>query len=135
MSFSYEYSYGSQISAFSVILTLALGIYSAVVMWKVFEKAGEKGWKAIIPVYNAVVLCKIMDINPWILLLALGAVIPILGIVFAIVLLVYMFKGYKNLSESFGKEPSFAWGLLFLNIIFLSILAFGDCEYKKLKKQ
>ena len=45
--------------AFGTILlfSLAFWVVSVVALWKVFEKAGEKGWKALIPVYNFWVLC------------------------------------------------------------------------------
>lgn len=33
-------------------------------LWKIFEKAGEKGWKAIIPVYNYYIWLKIIK-RPW----------------------------------------------------------------------
>lgn len=33
-------------------------------LWKLFEKAGEQGWKAVIPFYNIVVLLKIIK-RPW----------------------------------------------------------------------
>jgi signal peptidase I len=33
-------------------------------LWKIFEKAGEKGWKALIPVYNYYVWVKILK-RPW----------------------------------------------------------------------
>ena len=34
------------------------------------------------------------------------------------------------LSKSFGKDEGFTVGLVFLNIIFLPILAFGDAQYQ-----
>lgn len=33
-------------------------------LWKIFEKAGEKGWKALIPVYNYYIWLKIVK-RPW----------------------------------------------------------------------
>ncbi len=33
-------------------------------LWKIFEKAGEKGWKALIPVYNYYIWLKILR-RPW----------------------------------------------------------------------
>ena len=34
------------------ILVIGWYILQAVAYWKIFEKAGEPGWKAIIPFYN-----------------------------------------------------------------------------------
>ena len=36
--------------------------------WKMFKKAGESGWKAIIPIYNIYTQCKIIGVSPWWLL-------------------------------------------------------------------
>ncbi|MBR1762543.1 MAG: hypothetical protein IJ731_04170, partial [Eubacterium sp.] len=43
------------------ITTLVIAILSIIALWKIFEKAGEAGWKAIIPFYNAYTLVKIVD--------------------------------------------------------------------------
>lgn len=34
------------------LIALAFGIVTLIAHWKLFEKAGEPGWKAIIPYYN-----------------------------------------------------------------------------------
>lgn len=41
------------------IVSLIIGIIGIVCMWVLFQKAGEKGWKAIIPFYNAYVAYKL----------------------------------------------------------------------------
>ena len=33
-------------------------------LYKIFEKAGEKGWKALIPIYNFVVWLRLIK-KPW----------------------------------------------------------------------
>ncbi|MBR0403236.1 hypothetical protein IJI55_01660 [Candidatus Saccharibacteria bacterium] len=33
--------------------------------WKMFEKAGEKGWKALIPIYDYYIAYKIAGMFPW----------------------------------------------------------------------
>ena len=45
-----------------VILTIGLvwTIIQIIAWWKIFTKAGEKGWKSIIPIYNQVILYKIL---------------------------------------------------------------------------
>lgn len=37
---------------FLILLVLAVGIYYLVTQWKLYEKAGEAGWAAIIPLYR-----------------------------------------------------------------------------------
>ena len=41
------------------ITTLIIGVIALVSMWVLFVKAGEKGWKAIIPVYNSYIAYKL----------------------------------------------------------------------------
>jgi len=46
------------------IAPLAVTIVIFAGFWKTFEKAGEPGWAAIIPIYNFYILTKISD-NAW----------------------------------------------------------------------
>lgn len=45
----------------SSLISLAVTIFTFVCLWKIFEKAHEPGWKALIPVYNAYILAKIAN--------------------------------------------------------------------------
>ena len=36
----------------SVIIELVIAVYIIFITWRVFEKAGRKGWESIIPFYN-----------------------------------------------------------------------------------
>lgn len=101
------------------LISLAICVLTIVAMWKIFSKAGQAGWKSIIPIYNVYTLCKIADGNGWKFLLLL---IPIVNIVYAIMLVF-------RLAKSFGKGVGFGFGLLFLSTIFTLILAFGSASY------
>ena len=103
-------------SAFFSIISLAIAAVSIIAMWKMFVKAGEEGWAAIIPFYNSYVLYKISWGNGWYFLLTL---IPIAGFVFSIIMTV-------KLAKAFGKGGGFACGLIFLGPIFQCILGFSD---------
>ena len=98
------------------VLLLVLLIAS---MWKIFTKAGQPGWASIVPIYNIVVLLKIVGKPLWWIILLL---IPIVNIVVAIIVT-------HQLSKSFGKGVGFTIGLIFLGIIFYPVLAFSDAEY------
>ena len=50
---------------FALSVGLACAVIAIIAWWKLFEKAGEKGWKAIIPVYNTYILFKICGIKNW----------------------------------------------------------------------
>ena len=49
------------------VLTATLVVYVLLViaLWRIFTKAGEKGWKSLIPVYNMVVAYRIVGMSPW----------------------------------------------------------------------
>lgn len=112
-------------SAVTWIISVVLAIFAVICLWKVFEKAGKPGWASIIPIYNAVVTLQIVGMSPWLLLLML---IPFANIIIAFVLNILV---YVKLAGKFGKSGGFAVGLIFLNIIFMAILAFGDAEYQE----
>lgn len=113
------YNYYAQPRPGATILYLAILVLGIVAMWKIFEKAGEPGWAAIIPFYNLYVLFKITWGNGWKFLFLL---IPIANIVFLIITMV-------KLAKAFGKSGGFAVGLIFLSIIFYCILAFDQSQY------
>ncbi len=102
------------------IVLLLVCVLIIVGMWKVFAKAGEPGWAAIVPFYNNYVLFKIAMGNGWLFLLTL---IPAVG-------WIAPFVAYFMLAKKFGKGTGFAIGNALLTPIFILILAFGDAEYE-----
>jgi len=88
--------------------------------WMMFEKAGEAGWKAIIPIYNIIVLLKIVGREWWWVILFL---IPIVGFIVWIIVAL-------DLAKVFGRGTGFGIGLIFLTPIFALILGFGSDTYK-----
>ncbi len=128
MDYSYEYTSLETSSSSGgmivyMIIMLAVAVFSIVSMWKVFKKAGKEGWAALIPIYNLVVLFQISGIDPKKLLWFL---LPFIG---QIIVFVYLIMAYINLAKAFGKSSGFAAGLIFLNVIFMGILAFDDSVY------
>ena len=116
---------GGFVAVFYIIF-LAIAVIQIIAMWKIFSKAGEKGWKAIIPIYNMVILFKISGLSPWLILVYLASIIPFVGWIAPIALnAVFAYK----LAKSFGKDGAWAVGIYFLAPIFYMILAFGKSEY------
>lgn len=115
----YEYEQSASLPAWFWILVIAFAILMIASMWKVFEKAGQPGWAAIIPIYNIYIMTKIGGKPGWWLLLFL---IPIVNYVFVIWL-------YNMISKSFGKDEGFTAGLVLLGFIFWPILGFGSAKY------
>lgn len=109
-----------------IIIALVISVLQIIAMWKIYTKAGEKGWKSIIPIYNLVILYKICGLSPWLLLVYFASIIPIIGPIAILVLTIYMLY---CLAKSFGKSGGFTVGLLFLSTIFYMILGFGSAQY------
>lgn len=108
------------------LIMVAVYVLLIIAQWKIFTKAGEKGWKSLIPIYNLVVLYKIAGLSPWLLLIYLTAIIPVVGY---IAILVLSIVSMVKLGQAFGKSGGFIVGLILLGPIFQMILAFGSSEY------
>ena len=106
-------------SVIMMIIWLAVAIFMIVATWKVFVKAGRPGWAVLIPIYNTYVFLKIAGKPGWWLILFF---IPLLNLIFGIIATIAF-------AQSFGKGAGFAVGLIFLPIIFIPILAFGEAQY------
>ena len=99
---------------------LALVIVVVIGQWKMFEKAGYEGWKAIIPFYNMYILTEISGQNGWLFLINF---IPLVGT------FIWTIMVSIKLAPAFGKDMGFAIGLILLSPIFYCILGFGKAEY------
>lgn len=115
-----EAAAGEGSSLFGMLIALAVVIVLIASIWKVFEKAGEPGWAAIIPIYNLVVLLKISGKPIWWLVLM---IIPFVNIIASLLVLL-------ALAKNFGKSTAFGLGLFFLGFIFFPILGFGGARYQ-----
>lgn len=104
-----------------LLVILAISVLSIVAMWKIFSKAGEAGWKALIPFYNIVVFLNIIGRPVWWILLLF---IPVVNIVVSIITAL-------DLAKSFGRSEVFAiFGLLLFSPIGHLIIAFSRDTYK-----
>ena len=125
------------LASIGTIVILAVGWYVllAIAYWKIFEKAGEPGWKALIPFYNTYSQYK-FTWNPnmfWIVLVCslLGGVLgstegtlSYVGTLFTLASAIVNIIAANKLSKAFGHGVGFTIGLFFLNPIFMLILAF-----------
>lgn len=106
------------------LIALVLVVIHIVALWKIFEKAGEAGWKAIVPFYNIWVLLEVSGKPGWWMLLTF---IPFVG---SLIYFVLMIIAMLELAKRFGKSPVFAvFGLVIFNVIGELILAFGPAKY------
>jgi hypothetical protein len=101
-----------------VVLALTIIVFAG--FWKTFEKAGEPGWAAIIPIYNLYVLVKISGNAGWWTILFF---IPVLNFLATL-------KISINLAGKFDRGILFGLGLAILSFIFFPILGFGNYQYQ-----
>lgn len=110
---------GGGVGIIGGLFALAFIALMVVSMWKIFTKAGQPGWAALVPIYNIVVLLKIVGKPLWWII---GMLIPIVNFIVAILVTV-------ELAKAFGKGVGFAVGLLLLGFVFFPLLAFSDAKY------
>lgn len=106
-------------SAGSAVVSVITSIITLVSMWKIFDKAGEGGWKSIVPLYNVYTLFKIGYGEGWKALLLL---IPIVNIYFGVMC-------YVKLAKSFGMSGWFGIAMIIVPFVFMPMLAFGAAQY------
>ena len=114
---------------FIVFIALVIVVLQIVANWKLFTKAGEKGWKALIPFYNTAILYKISGMSPWLALLYIGYLIPVVNVIVAVVFTVLRLYQPINLAKGFKKSTGFTVGLIMFPFIFNLILGLGSSEY------
>lgn len=102
-----------------ILIYLAFAVFMVAACWRVCTKAGQPGWSVLIPIFNLVVMLRIIKKPWWWLFLMM---IPLVNI---IILIIYSLE----LAKVFGKGTGFGVGLMLLSPIFYPILAFGDAKY------
>lgn len=117
------------IFGFLFFVILVIAILQIIGMWKVFTKAGEKGWKAIIPFYNLAILYKISGMSPYLVFLYIGFFIPIVNIFVAFAFAVIDLYQKINLMKAFNKSTGFTVAMILVPFISYLVLGFGNSEY------
>lgn len=103
------------------LVALVIYVLMAIAMWRIFVKADEKGWKALIPIYNIYTFFRIAGRNGWGFLLMF---IPVVNLVVSIVVSI-------DMAKHFGKSTVFGIvGLWLFSIVGFFMLGFGDAKYE-----
>lgn len=127
-----------------LIFAFVWWILQIITNWNIFTKAGEAGWKSLIPIYGDYVSYKIawqtsyfwLNFILGILLsyvsnanlnesMFLSLIVILLKIALTVINIMYCVK----LARAFGRGIGFAIGLILLQPIFLLILGFGSDQY------
>ena len=122
------------------LITLPFLFILIISKWRLLNKAGEAGWKAIIPVYGDMVLCEVVGVWEYYPLALLGVSLAgyflddssigsVLSLLYYAGNIYYLVILNVSVAKSFGKDTGFGIGLLLLGIIFYPILAFGNNQY------
>jgi hypothetical protein len=110
---------GGIVGILIMLVELAIAVLMIAGMWKVFVKAGEPGWAAIVPIYNIIIMLKIAGKPVWWVVLFL---IPVVSLVIAILVAI-------GIAQRFGKSSGFGVGMAFLPFVFYPMLGFGDAKF------
>ena len=116
---SYNDIMEAQQDQFVVFLEFIIAVLMVIAAWKLFTKAGEAGWKSLIPVYNLYLLFKISMGNGWFFILLF---IPIARYVALILFAI-------NMAKCFGKGTVYIVGLILLPPIFMMLLGLSNANY------
>ena len=125
---------------FIVFLTIGLvfRIIEIIAFWKVFKKANEPGWAALIPIYDTYVKAKIGGTAWWwILVIYITNIVGILGaplsgglsMLLPLVALFGKFNVNYNMSKKFHRDAGMAIVLTLFPIIGACVLGFGKSSY------
>ena len=128
---------------FIVVFTLPILVLFTISYWKIFVKAGEPGWKALIPLYSGYIMYKLAWTPKWFFLVlgittvdlllyfsgnsTLAAISWLLTIANFVISIFFSIE----LAKAFGKSGGFAVGLILVPFVFYPILAFGKDQYIK----
>ncbi|MEM6803575.1 MAG: DUF5684 domain-containing protein [Bacteroidota bacterium] len=94
-------------------------------LYRIFEKAGEKGWKAFIPFYNLYTYVKVAGYEGMSFLLML---VPILNVF-------YYWSVNIKMAKRFGHSGAFGFFMSFFPYLYMLILSFGDNTYQPAEKR
>lgn len=103
-----------------IFVQLALVVATIAGLWTMFTKAGQPGWAAIVPIYNFIVLLKMVGRPIWWILLF---IVPLVNIVIAFILAM-------DTANAFGKSKLFGFfGLFLFSFVGYPMLGFGSATY------
>lgn len=124
-----------------LVITIVVAVITIIANWKLFEKAGEPGWSAIIPFYSSYQMAKIGTGNEtvcWVYV-ALSIVDFVLGrikgdngafkaiaLLVSLALLVISCYVYYKYTQSFGQSTLMCILAIFFAPIIYMIMAFSS---------
>lgn len=110
------------------VIGVVFFVLTVIALWKIFVKAGEKGWKAIIPFYNLYVLFKLVwrPLFFW-LCLVLTVVYSVLNVVLQTNFMIVS-RGTQTIVPSAMANPVF-WILTIATFAIIIVLIVWSIKY------
>lgn len=125
------------LGAFFLFMIMIVSIIVLVAQFKLFEKAGEGGWKMFIPIYNVYTVVKVAFSGKknWLFFLTLlplvsalfGETMAMLITLVSLTLNIYI---YYNFIRRFA-DTGLSTASIFFPMIIFPIIAFGKYEYEE----
>lgn len=145
---------------FMAMFAFAFWILTVIASWRILVKAGEPGWKSLIPIYNLYMMYKIVGMAGWFWAVFIAGILftillgvdgisnmtveemqvvdwskHVLGIVTIVIYMIFALVVdilyCVRTSKAFHHGGLFAVGLFFFMPIFWLILGFGKSKYDK----
>ena len=127
--FGYFFTLGIGLIILCALIIIPVVIVYLIGLWKVFEKAGRKGWEALIPCYNSWVLTEITGAAWWyaviIIVDSLNLLNGPLGDIISIAACVSWFFVFYNLGKKFHKGISFSILTTIFTFVMIPIAGFS----------
>ena len=140
-------SFSATLLMIMIIAIIAIYVVYVIAEWKILTKAGEKGWKSLIPAYNVFIshhivgmshIWFILEVVTWIIELMLELVKGVpswvdlaFGIFTTVFTLVSELIHIIKMCNCFGKKTAFKIGMILIPDLFFLIIAFGRSTYQK----
>ena len=111
------------LTVLSVVVLIALYVWSGLALSAMFRKMGEDAWRGWVPLLNTATVLKWGGFSPWLVLLVL---FPPTGIVVAILLIV----SAHRINPGFGYGGGMTVVAAFLFLVWATILGFGPAPWR-----
>lgn len=101
------------------LIMLVYAVVAVISYWRIFEKAGYEGWRALVPFYSQYTFFELTIGCGWLFLLLL---VPMASVAVTII-------ARCKLADIFGCGLGTTLLLVFIPIVGLPVVAFGDNHY------
>lgn len=100
------------------VTSMAFLVFQLWLTYRLFQKAGQAGWKALIPIYNMVVLVRLGGFSGW---WVAANLVPFLGqIVFSVILILVVY----NITLNFNKPLWYIIIFFLFQIVWYMLIVF-----------